>query len=236
MLEITFVTDFVCPYCLVGKAALEKAMETSGIEAQIKIQPMELTEEPKPRVDTYNDPVRRANYKVLDKPAKDLGLDMKIPLNVIPRPYTRLAWEGWFFAKEHGLGDLYSDLMYRAYFIDEKDIGDIEVLVKLAESIGLDGTEYRNVLNNGTYYKEQRMASDYSRHTLEVKGIPTLFINGQRVKMSDYSIEAAVELLKHPPTSESETTFGGCDPDGCCGPASLNTPPEDGCGPDGCHY
>ena len=236
MLEITFVTDFVCPYCLVGKVALEKAMEVSGIEAQIKIQPMELTEEPKPRVDTYNDPVRRANYKVLDEPAKALGLDMKIPPNVIPRPYTRLAWEGWFFAKTKGLGDPYSDLMYRAYFIEEKDIGDIEVLVELAESIGLDGTAYRNALNNGIYYETARMASDYSRYNLEVKGRPTLFINGQRVKMSDYSVEAAIELLKNPPTAESENSFGGCGPDGCCGPAVPEANSADGCGPDGCHF
>ena len=215
MLEITFVTDFVCPYCLVGKVALEEAMKQSGIEAEIVIQPMELTEEPKPRVDTYNDPVRKEKYKILDEPAKALGLDMKIPPNVVPRPYTRLAWEGWFFAKKKGLGTEYSDLMYRAYFIDEKDIGDIDVLVSLAESVGLDGAEYRKALEDGTYYEAERMASDYSRYNLEVKGIPTLFIHGQRIRMSDYSVEAAIELLKNPPAEESENTAFGCGPDGC---------------------
>lgn len=215
MLEITFVTDFVCPYCLVGKVALEEAVKRTGIEAKINIQPMELTEEPKERVDTYNDPVRRANYKILEEPAKALELDMKIPPKVIPRPYTRLAWEGWFYAKKNGLGDQYSDLMYRAYFIDEKDIGDLEVLVNLAESIGLDGIEYRHVLENGTYYEAERIASNYSKQNLEVKGIPTLFINGHRVKMSDYSVDAAIELLKNPPGEDIINNSVGCGPDGC---------------------
>ncbi len=239
MLEITFVTDFVCPYCLVGKAALEEAMKTTGIEADIKIQPLELTEEPKERVDTYNDPVRRANYKVLEEPAKALGLDMKFPPKVIPRPYTRLAWEGWFYAKKKGLGHEYSDLMYRSYFIDEKDIGDIETLVSLAESIGLDGSEYRKVLEDGTYYEAQRMASDYSRHNLEVKGIPTLFINGNRIKMSKYTVEESIEILKNPPTEETISDSFGCGPDGCGGPAPAAPKTEnedDGCGPDGCHF
>ena len=236
MLEITFVTDFVCPYCLVGKVALQEAIRATGIEATLKIQPMELTEEPKPRVDTYHDPVRREKYKILDEPAKALGLDMKIPPNVVPRPYTRLAWEGWFFAKKKGLGDPYSDLMYRAYFIDEKDIGDIDVLVALAESIGLDGVEYRNALDSGTYYEAERMASNYSRHNLEVKGIPTLFINGHRVKMSDYSIDAAIELLKNPPSEDVTNNSVGCGPDGCCGAVMPKADSNDGCGPDGCHF
>ncbi len=239
MLEITFVTDFVCPYCLVGKVALEEAMKATGIEANIKIQPLELTEEPKERVDTYNDPVRKANYKILEEPAKRLGLDMKFPPKVIPRPYTRLAWEGWFFAKKKRLGNQYSDLMYRAYFIDEKDIGDLDVLVALAESIGLDGAEYRKALEDGTYYEAERMASDYSRYNLEVKGIPTLFINGKRVKMSNFSVEAAIELLTNPPAEEIISDSFGCGPDGCGGPAANKEAEEeadDGCGPDGCHF
>ena len=238
MLEIQFVTDFVCPYCLVGKAALEEAIKKTGIEAEIKIQPMELTEEPKERVDTYHDEVRKAKYGVLASPAKALGLDMKFPPAVVPRPYTRLAWDGWFFAKKKGLGHEYSDLMYRAYFIDEKDIGDIDVLVALAESIGLDGAEYRKALEDGTFYEAQRMASDYSRYNLEVKGIPTLFINGQRVKMAEYTVEEAVKLLTELPEPVSADEAGGCGPDGCGGPAPASAEAEDdgGCGPDGCHF
>ena len=41
MLDILFVTDFVCPYCLVAKVALEDALKETGMEAQIKIQPFE---------------------------------------------------------------------------------------------------------------------------------------------------------------------------------------------------
>ena len=247
MLEILFVTDFVCPFCIVAKAALDEAIKKTGVEAVIKIQPMELTEEPKERVDTYHDEVRKAKYKVLEAPAQALGIDMKFPPAVVPRPYTRLAWEGWFHAKKKGLGDVYSDLMYKAYFVDEADIGDMEVLVKLAESIGLDGAEYRKVLEDGTYYEAERMATSYSKNNLEVKGIPTLFINGQRVKMSEFTVEEAVKLLTELPEPVSADETGGCGPDGCggpvfagvdsCGgPAKPAAEDDGGCGPDGCHF
>ena len=64
------------------------------------MQPFELTEEPKERVDTYHDETRKAHYQILKEPAGQLGLAMKLPPAVVPRPYTRLAFEGWYFAKE----------------------------------------------------------------------------------------------------------------------------------------
>ena len=92
-MKITFVSDYVCPYCLVGKEALHQALKELNIKAEITYQSFELTEEPRPRVDTYHSAEKREGYKILEKPCKELGLDMKIPPAVIPRPYTRLAFE-----------------------------------------------------------------------------------------------------------------------------------------------
>ena len=75
MLDILFISDYVCPYCLVAKEALKQALEEMKIEVKITWQPLELTVEPAPRVDTYSDERRRANYQVLVEPCKQLGLD-----------------------------------------------------------------------------------------------------------------------------------------------------------------
>ena len=64
MLNILFVTDFVCPYCLVAKVALEEALKETGIEAEIQVQPLELTQEPDLRVDTCHDENRKAHYQM----------------------------------------------------------------------------------------------------------------------------------------------------------------------------
>ncbi len=70
MLDILFVTDFVCPYCLVAKVALEEALKETGIEACIQVQPLELTPEPVGRVDTCHDEVRKKHYQILAEPAR----------------------------------------------------------------------------------------------------------------------------------------------------------------------
>ena len=79
MLDILFVTDFVCPYCLVAKEALDQSLRELGLEAKISLQPLELTEEPNPRVDTCHDEKRKAHYQVLVEPCRQMGLDMKLP-------------------------------------------------------------------------------------------------------------------------------------------------------------
>lgn len=195
MKEILFVTDYVCPYCLVAKAALEEALKETGITAKISIQPYELTEEPRERVDTYHDEERKSRYQILKEPARQLGLDMKFPPAVSPRPYTRLAFEGWYYAAEHGCGDAYSDMIYRAYFIDEKDIGNLAVLTELAGCIGLNAEEFQKSLTSGTYSAQEKEAVSYSKNVLQVKCVPTLYIDGKEITLQEYTKEEMIQVL-----------------------------------------
>lgn len=212
-MEILFITDYVCPYCLVAKDALSRALARTGIEAAIIWQPHELTPEPNPRVDTYHDERRKAGYQVLVEPCRQLGLDMKLPPKVIPRPYTRLAYEGYFYACDHGKGEQYNDRVYRAYFIDELDIGTIEVLESIAVSVGLDGADFRAALEQGTYTERERETVRYSREVLKPKGIPTLYIDGREVKLKDYTEAEMIRILND---ASFQVTGGfSCGPNGC---------------------
>ena len=196
MLDILFTTDFVCPYFLVAKVALEKALEELGLKAKITLQPLELTQEPDPRVDTCHDENRKAHYQILKEPCRQMGLDMKLPPEVCPRPYTRLAFEGYFYAQEQGRGEVYSDKVYRAYFTDEKDIGDMDVLYELAGESGLDREDFRQALIDGLYTDEEKKAVRYSREELKVTSVPTIYVNGQKVALKTYTEEEMTEILR----------------------------------------
>ena len=194
-MEILFISDYVCPYCLVAKDALSRALEKMGMEAHITFQPHELTPEPKERVDTYHDQRRRAGYQVLVEPCRQLGLDMKLPPKVIPRPYTRLAFEGWFYACDQGKGEEYNDLVYRAYFIQEQDIGDIEVLAALAKQVGLEEGDFREALETGRYTEKEQQAVRYTREVLKPKGVPTIYVDGREITLTDYTEAEMLQAL-----------------------------------------
>lgn len=214
-MEILFVSDYVCPYCLVAKEALRQAMAETGITPAITWHPYELTPEPKPQVDTYHDEKRRAGYQRLVEPCKKLGLDMKLPPNVIPRPRTRLAFEGWYYACEQGKGEAYNDLMYHAYFIDELDIGSMDVLVRLAESIGLDGAAYKAAIESGVYTARQQAACDHAREVLEIKGVPTIYIDGQKIALQRFDKEEMIELLQNEACHAPDGPAIVCTGDSC---------------------
>ena len=213
MLDILFVTDFVCPYCLVAKVALEEALKETGIEACIQVQPLELTPEPVERVDTCHDEVRKKHYQILAEPAGALGLDMKLPPAVCPRPYTRLAFEGFYFAREKGLEEVYSDLVYRAYFEQEQDIGELDTLCEIAGMAGLARDDFRQALMKGIYTGQVKEEPARSRDVLKVGGVPAIYINGESVCVEKYTKEEMIQILR-----QGQASAGGgfaCGVDGC---------------------
>ena len=123
--KLTIVSDFVCPYCYWLEALLDRLEEPP----EVTHVPFQLTEPPEPRVDVWNDPVRRARYaETLGPACQAQGVEMHLPPRVIPRPYTDLAFQGWCFAEERGRGEPFYRAVFRAYFVEERDIGDPAVL------------------------------------------------------------------------------------------------------------
>jgi predicted DsbA family dithiol-disulfide isomerase len=216
-IKIRYATDFVCPNCIAAKVPLMQALEGRD-DVEIELLPVELTRPPKERVDTYHDETRRAKWaKDLIPFCESLGMDVHFPPNVVPRPYTTLAWEGYHYAADQGKGEEYSSLMYTAYFTEELDIGDPEVLISLAQRIGLDGDAFRKVLEERTY-KEIHEKSLETAKALEVKGVPTIWIGDLRLSGDLFTKEDFTFYLNLAEGGETGSFGSGgfaCGPNGC---------------------
>jgi predicted DsbA family dithiol-disulfide isomerase len=93
---------------------------------------------------------------------------------------SRLAQELAKWAESQGKGDQFHEALFRAYYVDNKNIGKVEELVGLAMSIGLPEKEARSVLESRTY--GEAVDADWSRsHALGVTGVPTFVIKDWRV-------------------------------------------------------
>ena len=212
MIDILFVSDYVCPYCLLAKEALKQAVELGEMDVSVRFQPMVLKSKPQIRMTTPPDPAIVARFEKLGGASRDLGIDMKIPPNVEPRPVTNLAFQGQLYARDHGKGDEYNDLMYTAYFVEELNIGDVDVLRSLAERVGLDGADFVRALNEGVYAEEHAERVRVTKEELKVGSVPTLFINGERTQFSKYSVGEMLEVLMG---HESAADGFACGADGC---------------------
>jgi predicted DsbA family dithiol-disulfide isomerase len=80
------------------------------------------------------------------------------------------------YAREKGVLHEYHERLMRAYFTDLKDIGDIEVLLRLAEGLNLDKDDMEKAIVEKRYLekleKDAELAAEYG-----ISSTPTFIIN-----------------------------------------------------------
>jgi predicted DsbA family dithiol-disulfide isomerase len=85
---------------------------------------------------------------------------------------SRLAQELGKWADTQPGGEAIHDALYRAYFVDSRNIGDPEILVEIAQSVGLSGKEVRAVLSERRF--KDAVDADWAKsHAYGVTGVPT---------------------------------------------------------------
>ena len=86
------------------------------------------------------------------------------------------------------------DAFYRAYFVDAKNIGDIEILVELAETNRFDGDVVRKILLDGQF--SSAVDEDWAKsRSCGVTGVPTFVAGGYGV-VGAQPYEALEQLVK----------------------------------------
>jgi predicted DsbA family dithiol-disulfide isomerase len=109
---------------------------------------------------------------------------------------SRLAQELGKWAESQPGGAAIHDALFRAYFVDARNIGDIEELIKIAQSVGLPGDKAREVLEKRTHKAAVDADWEKSRH-YGVTGVPT-FVVGERGVVGAQPYEAIEQLITNP--------------------------------------
>ena len=108
---------------------------------------------------------------------------------------SRRAQELSKWAEEKGKGDEIHDALFRAYFVDVKNIGKVEPLVEIAESLGLPGDEAAEVLVSRKY--KQAVDDDWRRcAAYGVNAVPT-FLADRYLVVGAQPYEELERLVQH---------------------------------------
>ncbi len=93
---------------------------------------------------------------------------------------SRLAQELGKWADTQPGGGAIHDALFRAYFVDARNIGDAGVLLEIAESVGLAREEAKEVLEKRTF--KDAVDADWEKsRRYGVTGVPTFVIGNQGV-------------------------------------------------------
>lgn len=174
-LKIYVWLDFVCPYCLIGDVLLKQAI--AGLDVEVIWKPFELRPYPTPTLKPEDDYLQTVWKKHVYPTAELYKVPMKLP-TISPQPYTRLAFIGMQYAASQGVADQYVLAVLEAFFQQDKDIGSIEVLVEIAQSIGLNGSGFKQSLSNQDFIAKHDAELAEATYS-SIRSVPSMLLDGQ---------------------------------------------------------
>jgi len=173
-LHIDFVSDVVCPWCVVGLGGLEAALVTlkaEGIEADIHFQPFELNPGMAAEGENVGEHIARkygstpeqsaANRAMITARAAEAwdGFEMRMgPDSRIWNTFDAHRLLHWAATVGPAGQRALKEALFRAHFTDGRSLADPVVLADAAAAAGLDRARAVEVLADDLYAAEVREA------------------------------------------------------------------------------
>ncbi|WP_079477997.1 DsbA family oxidoreductase [Halobacillus salinus] len=233
-MKIEVWSDFVCPFCYIGKARLENALESFPQKDQVELVFKSFELDPQAEKNTGQNIHEKLAAKYgrsldeargmtanMTEQAKMEGLDFRfddlVPTNTFDA--HRVAKLG----ESKGIGLTVAQRFFQAVFTDGEDVGDHDTLIRLATEAGLDESDVKETLESDAF-TEQVRSEQGEAYQIGVQGVPFFVINrkyaisgAQPKETFTQALEKAFEEEKATPQFEtfSQNEDAACTEDGC---------------------
>ena len=206
-LTIEVVSDVVCPWCYIGKRRLEAALELyaqakpDAPAPKVSFHPFQLNPDLPPEGMLRADYVARKwggrssaeVYARVSGVGKSVGIDFEFD-RIVHQPNTKAAHALIALGGELGVQHAVKEAMMRAYFIDGRDLTDIDTLVEVAERAGLDPKRARAHLADPDALRAIDDA-DLQARRIGVQGVPFFIFNRRYAVSGAQEAQALVEAM-----------------------------------------
>ena len=208
-LKIDFVSDVVCPWCVVGLGGLTTALETlkgEGVAADITFQPFELNPQMAPEGENIVEHIGRkygatpeqsaANRVMIRERAAEVGFDMRMGDDSrIWNTFDAHRLLHWAHETAPEKQEALKRALFTAHFTENRNLTDAGVLTQAAEAAGLDRAEAGEVLASGRYAQEVRGAEDLWR-ARGITSVPAVVVEGKYLISGGQPAAAFEEALR----------------------------------------
>ena len=204
-IEITVISDFICPWCLVAETRLNKAIKQLDTDIDIKRiwYPYELN----PTMPEAG--IERKTYRTgkfgsweysqqLDaqtiQATKGDGINFRYDL-MKKTPNTLKAHRLTWLAASSDKATEMATRILKAYFTEGKDITDIETLAKLAADVGINEQKAKDFLHTDIGIQEVRGLEKQAASS-GIRSVPTIKI-GREIIVGGQSVEVFLAALQN---------------------------------------
>lgn len=203
MIYVDIVSDTICPWCYIGKRRFERALDLSGRnDIAISWRPFQLNPDMPPEGMTRDDYVRakfgggdrpRQIYQAIAESGREAGIEFQFA-KIKRTPNTVLSHRlvHWS-AKQERQDEVVAEL-FKAYFEEGLDVGDLEILAECARRAGLDRELARKFLLSEEG-RQEVVASDVYARRLGINGVPCFIVNRKYAVSGAQPPSAFVEVF-----------------------------------------
>ncbi|MBO6604807.1 MAG: DsbA family oxidoreductase [Roseicyclus sp.] len=189
MIKLDILSDPICPWCYIGKAQLDRALEAAPAHPfTVEWHPFQLNPEmPAGGMDRRDYLEAKFGgrdgaievYSRIATHAEAAGLEINFD-RIARTPNTLNAHRLIHWAGLEGRQTPMVAALFRAYFVEGKDIGDAESLVQIAKGAGLEAAMVTRLLASDADIEDIR-ARDANARARGITGVPTFIIANQHV-------------------------------------------------------
>jgi predicted DsbA family dithiol-disulfide isomerase len=214
---VDLISDLVCPWCWLGKRNWDAAQKlVPDLKVETLWRPFQLDPTLPREGSPYRDymkvkfagesAARWAQMREhLEAAAPEAGIEFKFD-DIPVRPNTLNAHRLMRWAAGQNLQSRMAEALFRAFFTESRDIGSVEILVKIAGTVGLDTSVIQDLLASDRDEKAVWEEEVFYRK-LGISGVPTYIFNGQFAVSGAQSPQTLADALREAadaPTASDE--------------------------------
>jgi len=204
-LQIDIVSDVMCPWCIIGFQRLQQALTAvSNIDAHITWHPFELNPQMAKEgqhlgehlAEKYGSTPQQSQQNRANLIAIGKTLDIEFNFTDQSRIYNTFnAHQLLQWAKTFNQQTALKLALFQAYFQQQQNIADIDVLLNVVETVGLDPKQAKAVLASQQYADSVR-AEQALWQSRGISAVPAIVFNQQYLISGAQSTQYLIEAIK----------------------------------------
>lgn len=211
-MNLEIFSDLICPWCFIGKRRLDEALAT-GIGEGVNViwrayqlypaippEGMDRAEFARAR---YRGADQSAARRQIEAQAQRIGIDLEFD-RITRMPNTFQGHRLIHHARTHGVQHALSDALFRAYFEQGEDLGDVNVLLNAAQSVGMDRAASAAYLASEAGVAEVEREIDRAS-AIGVTGVPCFIFAGAYALPGAQEPEVIAQVIERAKIKLAET-------------------------------
>lgn len=188
-MKVEIWSDVMCPFCYIGKRKFEAALDKFEHKNDVEIVWKSFQLNPDMKTDTTISTVQylakakgwsldyaKEMTAYVENMAKESGLHYNMDKTVVANSFD--AHRFIQYAKTLGKGDDAEEQLFKAYFVDGKNIADHPTLIGLGTAIGLDASKVKAVLESDQFADAVKK-DVYEAQQVGARGVPFFVLDGK---------------------------------------------------------